>query len=76
MRKPRTLGLLSGMFLIGYGVFRIIVEFFREPDAHLGFIFSHISMGQILSLPMVLVGIAIIFIGANIQASAAIKGAK
>lgn len=76
MRKPRPLGLLSGVFLIGYGAFRIIVEFFREPDAHLGFIFSHISMGQILSLPMILAGIAIIVIGANLQAKAAIKGDK
>ncbi len=74
MRKPRTLGLASGVFLIGYGVFRTIVELFREPDAHLGFIFANISMGQILSLPMVIVGIVIIIWGANIQAKAAIKG--
>ena len=73
-RKPRSLGLASGVFLIGYGVFRIIVEFFREPDAHLGFIFSNISMGQILSLPMIIVGLMIIFWGANQQAKAEIKG--
>ncbi|WP_448213909.1 prolipoprotein diacylglyceryl transferase [Colwellia sp. MEBiC06753] len=72
-RKPKTLGLASGVFLIGYGSFRIIVEFFREPDAHLGFIFAHISMGQLLSLPMVLLGVAIIVIGANSQAKAEIK---
>ena len=67
-RKPRTLGLASGTFLIGYGAFRTFVEFYREPDAHLGFIFSYISMGQILSLPMVLVGIGLIVLGAKIQA--------
>jgi phosphatidylglycerol:prolipoprotein diacylglycerol transferase len=62
------LGLASGTFLIGYGVFRMIVEMFREPDAHLGFIFSYISMGQILSLPMVIAGIGLIILGAKIQA--------
>lgn len=73
-RKPRTLGLASGLFLIGYGAFRTIVELFREPDAHLGFIFSNISMGQLLSLPMVIVGIIIIVWGANQQSKAQITG--
>ncbi|MGJ8694250.1 MAG: prolipoprotein diacylglyceryl transferase [Thalassotalea sp.] len=67
-RKPRTLGLASGTFLIGYGAFRMFVEMYREPDAHLGFIFSYISMGQILSLPMVIAGIGLIILGAKIQA--------
>ncbi len=49
-------GVVSGAFLAGYGVFRMIVELFRQPDAHIGFVFSQISMGQVLSLPMVLVG--------------------
>ncbi|TPH16510.1 prolipoprotein diacylglyceryl transferase [Litorilituus lipolyticus] len=62
-RKPRSLGLASGAFLIGYGVFRSIVEFYREPDAHLGLYFSFISKGQILSIPMILAGIFIIYIG-------------
>lgn len=61
--KSKRLGMASGSFLIGYGVFRMIVELFREPDAHLGFIFSYISMGQILSLPMVLTGAFIIWWG-------------
>ncbi|GAB7209901.1 hypothetical protein OS31_14070 [Dickeya oryzae] len=56
IRKPRPMGSVSGLFLIGYGCFRIIVEFFRQPDAQLG-LFSGISMGQILSVPMVLAGI-------------------
>ena len=49
-------GVLSGAFLAGYGVARIIGEFFRQPDAHLGFLFAGATMGQLLSLPMVLVG--------------------
>ncbi|WP_047679355.1 MULTISPECIES: prolipoprotein diacylglyceryl transferase [Xenorhabdus] len=56
IRKPRPMGSVSGLFLIGYGVFRIIVEFFRQPDAQLG-LFEGISMGQILSMPMILAGI-------------------
>ena len=51
--------MLLGIFLIGYGLSRSIVEFFREPDAHLGFIASGITMGQILSIPMILLGLAI-----------------
>ena len=76
VRKPRTLGLASGAFLIGYGIFRTFIEFFREPDAHLGFIFANITQGQILSFPMILTGVAIILIGRNMQAKAAIAGAS
>ena len=50
-------GLILGLFLIGYGCARSVVELFREPDAHLGFIFGPVTMGQILSASMVLVGI-------------------
>ena len=49
-------GVLSGVFLGGYGVARFIGEFFRQPDAHLGFLFAGATMGQLLSLPMVAVG--------------------
>ncbi|HYF09491.1 MAG TPA: prolipoprotein diacylglyceryl transferase [Acetobacteraceae bacterium] len=49
-------GMLSGVFLAGYGVARIIGEFFRQPDAHLGFLFAGATMGQLLSVPMILVG--------------------
>jgi phosphatidylglycerol:prolipoprotein diacylglycerol transferase len=72
-RKTQRLGLASGVFLIGYGVFRSIVEFFREPDAHLGLYFSFISKGQILSIPMILAGIFIIYIGYLIQQKTAIS---
>jgi phosphatidylglycerol:prolipoprotein diacylglycerol transferase len=74
-RKTQRLGLASGVFLIGYGVFRSIVEFFREPDAHLGLYFSFISKGQILSIPMILAGIFIIYIGyLNQQKTAIFEG--
>ncbi|MCV6636898.1 prolipoprotein diacylglyceryl transferase [Candidatus Albibeggiatoa sp. nov. NOAA] len=57
-RKPRPTMAVSGLFLIGYGVLRSFAEFFREPDAHLGFIaFDWLTMGQILSVPMILFGI-------------------
>ncbi|MFT7007614.1 MAG: phosphatidylglycerol:prolipoprotein diacylglycerol transferase [Colwellia sp.] len=75
-RKPRSLGLASGIFLIGYGVFRSIVEFFREPDANLGLYFSFISKGQILSIPMILGGFLIIYLGYLSQQKLAITGGK
>jgi phosphatidylglycerol:prolipoprotein diacylglycerol transferase len=50
-------GLLLGVFLVGYGCSRFIVEFFREPDAQLGILPWGISMGQTLSAPMIVVGI-------------------
>lgn len=50
-------GLLLGVFLIGYGAARFIVEFFREPDRQLGLLPWGLSMGQTLSLPMIFVGI-------------------
>jgi len=56
----RHYGLLSGIFLIDYAVFRIIAEFFREPDEQLGFLFGGATMGHLLSVPMILVGIAFI----------------
>ncbi|MEY8212952.1 MAG: prolipoprotein diacylglyceryl transferase [Colwellia sp.] len=75
-RKTRSLGLASGVFLIGYGVFRSIIEFFREPDAHLGLYFSFISKGQILSIPMILIGLFIIYWGYNQQQKNAMSNTK
>ena len=46
-------GMLTGVFLVGYGVARIIGEFFRQPDAFLGFLYAGATMGQLLSLPMI-----------------------
>ncbi len=54
-------GLLSGVFMIGYGLARIVAEFFREPDAFLSFVLPGTTMGQVLSLPMVLIGLAATF---------------
>lgn len=56
--KPRPLGQVSAMFLIGYSVARIICETFREPDVQFGFIaFDWLTMGQILSIPMFIAGL-------------------
>ena len=52
---------VSGVFLLGYGVFRSLVEFVREPDAHIGYIaFDWITMGHVLSAPMIILGIFLI----------------
>jgi len=56
--KPRPRGAVAGLFLAGYGVFRFIAEYFREPDDFLGILALNMSMGQWLSLPMVLLGMA------------------
>jgi phosphatidylglycerol---prolipoprotein diacylglyceryl transferase len=57
--NPRPRGQVSGLFLIGYGVFRFIAEFGREPDAFLGLLALGLTMGQWLSIPMVAVGLAL-----------------
>lgn len=55
--KPRPVGAVSALFLIGYGASRFLVEFAREPDGFLGLLSLGMSMGQWLSLPMVCVGV-------------------
>ena len=59
-RKPRPRMAVAGSFLIGYGVFRFLVEFTRQPDAHLGHIVGWMTMGQILSTPMIIGGIGLV----------------
>ena len=55
--KPRPVGSVSGLFLVIYGIVRFIVEFVREPDAHIGYIaWDWLTKGQLLSLPMILIG--------------------
>jgi phosphatidylglycerol---prolipoprotein diacylglyceryl transferase len=49
-------GAISGIFLLGYGTARIIAEFFREPDPQLGFLFWGVTMGQLLSVPLLIIG--------------------
>jgi phosphatidylglycerol:prolipoprotein diacylglycerol transferase len=58
-RKPRPVGAVSGLFMVGYGSLRFMAEYFREPDAHLGLLALGMSMGQWLCVPMVAVGIAL-----------------
>lgn len=60
IRRPRPLGSVSGLFLVGYGCFRFTIEYFREPDVQLGLFADVISMGQILSLPMIIPGILLL----------------
>lgn len=56
-RKPRPVGAVSALFLIGYGVSRFVIEFAREPDSFLGKLALGMSMGQWLSLPMIIAGL-------------------
>jgi phosphatidylglycerol:prolipoprotein diacylglycerol transferase len=59
--KVRTkTGMISGIFAVFYALFRIIVEFFREPDPQIGYILDHFTMGQILSLPILLLGLYLV----------------
>lgn len=67
--RRRPVGMVSGMFLAGYGVLRFATEFFRTPDAHLGFVaLDWLTMGQLLSLPMVIVGILLLLQGRHTKA--------
>ncbi|MDA8383636.1 MAG: prolipoprotein diacylglyceryl transferase [Betaproteobacteria bacterium] len=58
--KPRPRGAISGLFLLGYGTFRFIAEFFRAPDAFLGLLWLGLSMGQWLSVPMIVIGLGML----------------
>ena len=60
-RKNPPRGAISGMFLLFYGLFRFLVEFVRQPDSQLGLYFQEISMGQILSTPMIIAGALMIW---------------
>ena len=60
-RKPRPVGVLSGIFLVGYSASRILVEFVRVPDEHLNYLFfDWVTMGQVLSLPMLCLGLFLV----------------
>jgi phosphatidylglycerol:prolipoprotein diacylglycerol transferase len=56
-KKP---GILTGIFILGYALARTFVEQFREPDAHIGFVFGNVTMGQILSVPMIILALYLI----------------
>jgi phosphatidylglycerol---prolipoprotein diacylglyceryl transferase len=57
LKRP---GLVTGAFAIGYGVARIVCEFFREPDAQLGFLWGGLTMGMLLCIPLILAGIGVL----------------
>lgn len=62
-RKPRPRYAVSGLFALLYGTFRFLVEFVREPDAHIGYLaFGWVTMGQVLSLPLVAVGLFLLWL--------------
>jgi len=62
-RKPRPRYAVSGLFALLYGLFRFGVEFVREPDVQLGFIaFDWLTMGQILSTPLIVIGIFLLWL--------------
>jgi len=62
--KSRPRMAVSGLFVLFYGIYRFFIEFVREPDEHLGFLaFDWLTMGQLLSLPMIIAGAALMIIG-------------
>jgi phosphatidylglycerol:prolipoprotein diacylglycerol transferase len=75
--KPRPMGAVSGMFALFYGLFRFLVEFVREPDAHIGYLaFGWVTMGQVLSLPLIAVGIFLLWYAYTFNAPAQAKRAS
>ncbi len=62
-KKPKPTMAVSGMFLLCFGIYRFTIEFFRQPDAHLGYLaFGWLTMGQVLSAPMVALGLFLIWL--------------
>lgn len=68
-RALRYYGMVSGIFLLGYGLARFFIEFVREPDAQLGFVLGGFSMGQLLCLPMMAVGLFLVLTASRRPAS-------
>ena len=62
LKKP---GIITSLFIFLYGLFRFFIEFFREPDQHIGLLYFEFSMGQILSFPMILIGLYFLIIFYN-----------
>ncbi len=64
--QPRPRMAVTGLFAVLYGIFRFIIEFVRLPDAQLGYLaFGWVTMGQVLSLPMISIGIVLLRLGAQ-----------
>jgi phosphatidylglycerol:prolipoprotein diacylglycerol transferase len=60
--RPRPQCAVSGLFALCYGIFRVVAEFFRAPDAHIGYIaWGWLTMGQLLSLPLIMIGAALLW---------------
>jgi phosphatidylglycerol:prolipoprotein diacylglycerol transferase len=70
-RSGPARGRVAAAFLVGYGVLRFAVEFFREPDAHLGLLNLGLSMGQWLCVPMVLAGVVLWLWAGRVRSAAA-----
>ncbi|MCF7827065.1 MAG: prolipoprotein diacylglyceryl transferase [Candidatus Marinimicrobia bacterium] len=66
-KKSPFYGFLSGLFIFGYGFVRFFIEYFRQPDAHLGFVFLNFSMGQVLCFFMMLAGGLVWYLGYSQQ---------
>ncbi|MDG2203326.1 MAG: prolipoprotein diacylglyceryl transferase [Burkholderiales bacterium] len=66
-RKKTSVGITSGLFLVFYGLFRFVIEFMREPDAHLGILSSGLSMGQWLCVPMLFIGLFLLLRGKKLE---------
>lgn len=66
--KPKPTGSVGGVFLLGYGSFRFFVEYFREPDAHIGLYQLGLSQGQLLCIPMIVLGVFLVVRGQKAQA--------
>ena len=75
--KPRPRWAVGGMFMVGYGCLRFLAEFFREPDAHLGFqALGWVTRGQILCLPMIIIGFILLVIAYRRHDSTGARGLK
>ena len=75
--RPRPMGAVSGLFLAGYGTFRFIAEYAREPDAFLGLLSrGGFTMGQWLSLPMIVIGVGDDGVGVPARRQGAADGAS
>jgi phosphatidylglycerol:prolipoprotein diacylglycerol transferase len=61
--KERPYMAVSGLFLLLYGLFRFYIEFYRVPDAHIGYLFADwVTMGQLLSTPMIIAGAILLYL--------------
>ena len=62
-------GVVSSLFVILYGIFRISMEQFREPDIQMGYFFTYFTMGQILSVPLIILGAVVLYYVSRKKAS-------